>query len=138
MLLIRLSVVALVVLLLLPGPPRSGVAIHDFCGHYPKTCAASDEIREAVTYKLSFAMRWVKQHAGTASDGLKTLTGKADGTSLRAGDGSPAGDWRRDQSPAPYGSARYQDRYDGGNLTAQDRYPSWRGQGQQSRDYPGR
>ncbi len=138
MLLIRLSVVAVVVLLLLPGPPRSGVAMHDFCGHYPKTCAASDEIREAVTYKLSFAVRWVEQNAGTASDGLRKLTSQADGTPQKAGERSQVGDWRRDQSLAPYGSARYQDRIDDGNLKAQDRYPWWRGEGPQSRDYPGR
>lgn len=126
--LIRLSIAAAVVVMLLPGPSRSGAAPHDFCGHYPKTCAASVEIQEALKYKLAFATSWVKENAGAASAGLQKLTGKPDGAPQQAGGGTSA----------PYTSAPYENRFDGGTLTTEDRYPAWRGAAQQSRDYPGR
>ena len=126
--LIRLSIAAAVVVMLLPGPSRSGAAPHDFCGHYPKTCEASVEIREALKYKFAFATSWMKENAGAASAGLQKLTGKPDGSPQQA----------RGGASAPYTSAPYENRFDGGTLTTEDRYPAWRGGPQQSRDYPGR
>ncbi len=133
MFLIRLGVVALVILLFLPGPPAAPVSAgggDGFCDRYPKTCDASVEIGEALKYKAMFAIVWLSTKAGVHVPGLPAA---ADGPAQRRGDATPYSD-----TPRHVPSQRFDERYDRGTLSDADRRPYWPETSARRDVYPGR
>ncbi len=134
MFLIRLGVVALVVLLFLPGPPRSHVpgtgAGDGFCGRYPKTCDASGEIGDALKYKLAFAINWAGKQAGIRVPGL---SGGPDPADRRRADTHRYNDGSQRGQPE-----RFDQRYERGTLNDTDRRPYWPDTSTRRDVYPGR
>ncbi len=134
MFLIRLGVVALVILLFLPGPPRSHVAGtgsgDGFCDRYPKTCDASGEIGEALKHKLAFAVNWIGRQAGIQVPGFG---GGQDPADRRRADAHRSNEW------PPRGQAeRFDQRYERGTLNDTDRRHYWPDTSMRRDVYPGR
>jgi hypothetical protein len=135
MFLIRIAVVLFVVMLFLPGGPRTigpdGAPVPDdavFCLRYPKTCAASGEILEAMKQKSTFAISWLRQRIGSQAAALNPpgdALGREPGTQAYSGDEPPDGERRWAQTGARGWSGSAGVSRD--TLRPEDRAPDWRG-----------